>query len=752
MHRALLILCLLFLLPQLLCAQQTLRGSVQDAETGQPLVETLLLLRQKEQTWQTTSDTLGRFRFEALAPGYYQLELRYLGYEPLLLTEVLLESGKESVLNLELLPQASQLERVTVTASRQQLLHPVSVRSISPDETQRFPAVFLDPARQMSAYAGVVAANEQANHLSVRGNAPTSLAWYLEGVEIVNPNHLSNAGTFSDRASGSGGGVNMLSAQLLDYSQFWSGAFPAEYGNVLGAVMDMRLRPGNREQREYTAQIGLLGIDLAAEGPLRSENDASYLVNYRYSTLGLLSAMGVTLGDEDIQFQDLAFHLDLPQGRKGGSWRLFGMGGMYQNFFETIDPQPTDDIERIRFQGQMAALGLRHQRTLNERTRVSTSLVWSGLTSERSFSQFRQSDNFMLQFSDDRNTESRLGLLSTLDHRFSLRARLRSGLRLTALSTQLESSEFATSSEPVQGLLLQPFAQLHYSLSNAFDGVAGVHVQYFSYGSDYSVEPRLSLRWQLAPAHRLSLASGLHSQIQAPVLYHRYGALDFTRALHSVLGYQWQLGQALSLQAEMYYQHLYRVPASETESFSAINLLDNFWPGSIALQNIGQGNNYGLELSLQRHLVRGWYFLANGALFRSNFRAGDELLRVTRFDARHAGNLVAGREFSWMRGTKARTMGLNLRAVYVGGLPVQPGAFEETSQARHPAMYRLDFRLYWKWQPAARTHLLSIDLLNATNRVLEIDDQYHGVGPSLPLRVQTGLIPMLTYRLQWGKR
>lgn len=732
-------------------AQQTLRGKVYDSDSHLPLVNASVVLSSEQGQWQTNTDTLGQFRFEEMDATRYVLELHYLGYETFRLAEVLLSSGKETVLQLELRQQANVLEGITVTAKRQRDLHPLSVRSISLDEIDRFPATFFDPARHMSAYAGIVAANEQGNHLSVRGNSPTSLAWYLEGVQIVNPNHLSNAGTFSDRASFGGGGINMLSAQLLDHSRFWSGAFPAEYGNVLGGVMDMRLRPGNRERKELTAQVGLLGIDLAAEGPLGSGKDASYLVNYRYSTLGLLSAMGVTLGDEDIRFQDLAFHIHLPEGKKGGRWSLFGMGGRFSNQFEdSTDVSVFTGPKETSFVGEMGALGVRYQRSLNERARLESSIVWSGLSNERR--EERETNLFprkryLLSF--DRNTESRLGLFSALDYRLSIRSRLRTGIRATAMNSSIENGFFPEADYHPRGLLLQPFGQVHIDLHRRLELVAGVHAQFFSFGSDFALEPRASLSWKFASNQRISFASGMHSQLQTPVMYARYGALDFTRALHTVLGYQWQLTKALNFQVELYYQHLYRVPSSPNDIYSAINLIENYWPSTIAMQNIGQGNNYGIELSLQRYQVKGWYFLANTTLFRSNFRAGDGVLRLTRFDARFAGNLVLGKEFAWSRKEKARSFGLSLRSVYVGGQPKGAAPFDRPDAARHPAMYRIDVRIYGKWQPAGRTHLLAIDLINTNNRVLGVADVFHEFSPTTPLRVQTGLVPLLSYRINF---
>src|SRR5438445_3710215 len=112
-----------------------------------------------------------------------------------------------------------------------------------------------------TGFAGVGTTNDGNNDIVIRGNSPTGLLWRMEGVDIPNPNHFSSAAS-------SGGGISILSAQLLSNSDFLTGAFPAEYGDALSGVFDLHLRKGNNEKREYTLQAGVLGLDASAEGPL----------------------------------------------------------------------------------------------------------------------------------------------------------------------------------------------------------------------------------------------------------------------------------------------------------------------------------------------------------------------------------------------------------------------------------------------------------------------------------------------------
>jgi hypothetical protein len=161
-----------------------------------------------------------------------------------------------------------------------------------------------------ASFVGVVSPNDGGNNISVRGNSPYGFLWRMEGIDIPNPNHFANAAT-------SGGGISILSAQILANSDFLTGAFAAEYGNALAGVFDLRLRKGNNEKREYTIQAGLLGIDLEAEGPVSPGSAHSYLVNYRYSTLSMLANLGLEVGDAITNFQDISFNVTLPTKRQG---------------------------------------------------------------------------------------------------------------------------------------------------------------------------------------------------------------------------------------------------------------------------------------------------------------------------------------------------------------------------------------------------------------------------------------------------
>ena len=115
---------------------------------------------------------------------------------------------------------------------------------------------------------------------------------------------------------------------------------PPQYGNALAGALDMRLRKGNDSRRQNTVQLSLIGLDAATEGYFNKEKKASYLINYRYATIGLLSKLGVPLGDEAINYQDLVVNVNLPT-HKAGTFNLFGMYGTSENVFKHL-PSKTD--------------------------------------------------------------------------------------------------------------------------------------------------------------------------------------------------------------------------------------------------------------------------------------------------------------------------------------------------------------------------------------------------------------------------
>lgn len=747
---------------------QTVRGTVVDADTRQPLVGANVILIDTD--YGAVTDSVGRFALQSVPVGRYRLRVSYLGYNTQVLREILVESGKEVVRHIELLESPTALEAVEVSARRSDypVLHPLSVKTLTVEESFRFPATFYDPARLATAFAGVVNDNDQANGLSIRGNSPNGLSWRLEGIDIVNPNHTPNAGTFSDRVTLNGGGVNILSAQMLGTSQFYKGAFPAVYGNALSGILDMRLRDGNNQKHEFIGQIGLLGIDLAAEGPLSSNKRSSYLVNYRYSTVGLLTQLGVEFGDEAINFQDVSFNLTFP-GKKGQRFTIFGVGGQSENIFKgKTDPAEREfekDRFNIDFESEMGAIGMSYAFPIGKNGIWTSTLGASRLTSKRQSYRIRETDNAR----EDRDfyEQQKVSLFTSYQHKFSARTRLAAGIQIArdgaTVSTISYTSPPSIFGGSYEDWLLQPFVNLSTRIGTQLNVNAGLHYTYFNLNGTDNLEPRASAQWLFADEHSLSLAYGLHSQLQLPQNYASTTDLELTKAHHLVLAYKREISNSTTLEAEVFYQHLFDVPISAQgqNSFSVLNQIELVTPMQLA--NDGTGKNYGLELSLQRFILDDYYFLANATYYESKYEGSDGIERDTRFNGNYIFNVTAGKEWNWLsKKDKYKVFGANLRLVYFGGfrdspIDVEASRLQEETvyidefafSVQQPDFFRTDLRVYLKFNREKYIASWSLDIQNLTNRENTAYSYFDLEQDAIVERKQLGIIPVINYRIEF---
>ncbi len=262
-----LIIALTFIFIESTFAQEStksIRGQVFDKDSQMPLFGASLVIADSDPQIGTTTDMDGEFNFGKLPVGRYDVIIYYLGYETNVITNVLLGSGKEVVLNIELTESVVNLEEVVVNGKKNKSevinqMATVSARTFTVEETRRYAGSISDPARMASSFAGVTGDPSGNNEIVIRGNSPRGMLWRLEGVDIPNPNHFAEEGS-------TGGPISILNGTTLDNSDFFTGAFPAEYGNAYSGVFDVSLRNGNNKRREYSIQAGLMGLMVQLKG------------------------------------------------------------------------------------------------------------------------------------------------------------------------------------------------------------------------------------------------------------------------------------------------------------------------------------------------------------------------------------------------------------------------------------------------------------------------------------------------------
>jgi len=227
---------------------QQFRGTVTDQVLQQPLAGATVTINPLGRS--VITDISGVFRFNNIPVGTYRINVSFTGFKEGVAENITVNSGKETVINVSLETMIHTESAVIVKAGSKKNkplndMSAVSARAFTVEETQKYAAAVNDPLRMATGFAGVFAADDGNNSVVIRGNSPTGLLWRMEGMDIPNPNHFSTPGN-------SGGGISILSSQLLSNSDFITAAFAAEYGNALSGVFDLKLRKGNNEKREYT--------------------------------------------------------------------------------------------------------------------------------------------------------------------------------------------------------------------------------------------------------------------------------------------------------------------------------------------------------------------------------------------------------------------------------------------------------------------------------------------------------------------
>lgn len=762
---------------------QTIRGTVYDADSRQPLPGAHVLLPGTDPLLGTSTDAEGRFRLEGVPLGRHDLAAGFLGYEAALLPQVLVTAGKEVVLDLPLTESAAALGELVVSAGDDgnrplNEMATASARSFSVEETGRYAAGIFDPARMALNFAGVAASGDDlSNEIVVRGNSPRGLLWRLEGIEIPNPNHFSGLGA-------GGGAISMLSASTLARSDFYTGAFPAEFGNASSGVFDLSLRNGNDARREYSVMAGLLGIEAAAEGPFREGGRASYLVNYRYSTLALLSTFLQPVGDLLPTYQDLSFKVHVPTVR-AGTFDLWGLGGA-SRAEEPVSADSSAWESRWDAYGSdawqsMGVLGLGHRLLLGERTWVRTVAALStNRYRDRSYYLDAETDYASVPYDSTRFREWTLRGSVTLHHKVNARHALRGGLIYghTDFRYRYDNADTAgvwtryLSGEGTAGLG-QAHAQWRFRFHEDWTLQAGVHGSWWRLGDALALDPRLALSWRQSAARTWTLALGQHAKPEHPSSYYLEAAeagapprvredLPLPRAWHGVLGLDQALGGGWRVRAEAYGQYLLDVPV-DADSGSAGSLINaqSIWDlvGVDSVAADGAGSNVGLDLTLERSFRHGWYLLATGSVFRSRYRAADGRWRPTAYDRGYTANVLAGKE--WPVGRKGnKTLGVNGKVLLQGGNrhdAIDLAASRAAGRtvyvpggewaARVPAYFRLDAGVQYRWEKARTTQALLLDVQNATNRQNLWTRYYDPETGRLEGATQTGLFPFINYRV-----
>ncbi len=762
---------------------QTVKGIITDADSKKPLAgATVSLLTGSKKT--ALSDSAGQYRLNNIEVGRHSFVITFSGYEQRTVNEVLVSAGKQLEINVTMTEDVKKLDAVIVKGNRNRSkaineFATASARQFSVEDTRRYPASLQDPAQMVQNFAGVSGMGDQ-NTIVVRGNSPVGVLWRLEGIEIPNPNHFSLLGT-------SGGGISMLSSSTLANSDFYTGAYPPEIGKATSGVFDLNLRTGNKDKKEHSFMFGLLGIEAASEGPFKKGGESSYLINYRYSTLGLFKLF-VDFGNNIPGYQDLSYKLNFVT-KKAGSFQFFGLLGANSN----VDKGEKDstlwkfDKPNIaqKINSGTGVIGLAHQYFFSKSSYIKTIVAATGTSFKGFVDTLNPRNNYSRERIWNANQQDRAYRISVLyNNKINAANTLRAGL-IASHITYLFKEDNYDDAEKIWRTFFstkgntqyyQAYVQWKHRFSNRISLLTGMHSSLWTLNNSYSIEPRAAFTYHAARSQVITLAAGLHARPENISTYVFDGSasggsrstanigLGMTKAAHVVAGYEKGFRTGWRVKAEAYFQHLYNVPVEEKQNswFSMLNASMAYDLIDVGkLVNKGTGANYGIDLTVEKPFNKNYYVLFAGSLFRSTYKTYEGIQYNSLFNRSYQANIVTGKE--WRKGrNKKNIFGINAKVLTSGGMrqsPIDLAASNEAGKVKYQqgkyftgktgAYFRMDLGFSYKINKKYSTHSISIDIQNVTGRKNVFSEGWDKRTQRVQKVYQLGTLPFINYRIEF---
>lgn len=691
------LLLILILASQLLLSEnkevptQDIKGKVVSFKSRLPVIGASIML--KGTNYGSIADKNGDFTIKNIPVGRYEIAVSAIGYDPHI-SNVVLSSGRQLQLSFELHSHIIGMEDVHISGKKSSY-DPINSASLasamifSKDDVERFAGSRLDPARMAQNYAGVLGASDERNDIIIRGGSPTELLWRIDGIDVPNPNHFATQGS-------TGGPISGINSDLLDDSDFLTGAFSAEYYDKMSGVFDLNTRSGNKENYEFMGQFGFNGLELGAEGPLPIRN-SSFLAHFRYSFLQILEAMGIDFGYSGTpRYKDGDLKLDFSPNalHKISFTSIFGISNidMLRSKQKDVATGDFDLINRTDF----ATFGINYRHIFSEK-------VYGRLILGSVFGQFRTTIDSITTDGNHNVTDKDFYFLQNSSEGFhTLKYELNVSVKPNAFLTFgmegrlrwydfIEQEYFPGSSGGgiwslnADGKAYQiiAFTNLNWDITSSLKANIGITGQYLETSKKTTLEPRLGLRWQFLPLHTLNIGYGQHRQSLPLLIYYSKEEnrnLDFISSTHYILGYSLHLSQGALLKIESYYKDISNAPIDKYEmnAWSFLNTGADF--GTVqgqgrSLVSNGLGKAYGAEFSIMKHFSNNYYLLATASYIRQFYKSSDNEWRTGAFDNLYVFNLLGGYELIV---SPSFTMEFSCRYSHAGGRPYRPLDLEKS--------------------------------------------------------------------------
>lgn len=662
-----------------------IKGRILDSETKESLVA--VNIEVLNTILGAATDMDGYYVIPDVPVGNYRLRITYLGYEPLIQTDIIVRPDRTTFLNVELKKSVIELEAITVSAGYfgNTTDQPLSLTNFSAEEIRRAPGSAGDVSRIIYGLPSVAKVNDTKNSLIVRGGSALENSFYVDNIEITNINHFPEQGS-------SGGPIGMINVDLIKDVNFYAGGFNASYGDRLSSVMELRFREGDRDRFNGQLDLGLGGFGGVAEGPFPDQK-GSWLIAARRSYLDLIvDAIGQTTSSVP-QYSDIQVKMvyDVSPHHRLTAIGVMGWDKITLKADDAVDQKQNmyNDLDIIQ-----NTLGLDWQ------------YLWgkAGYTNT-SFSHSITKYNFVLnetRYYLQTGNEKILLDQSSGEQEFRLRnINNYNPHRLLKFTFGLESKYFLTDFNNYYGpyydflgnptpalsvtnkttaIKLHGFLCANWKPLPRFTLIPGIRLGHFTYNGHTHLSPRFSASYQLMEKTALNFSTGIYYQNLPLVLLaqnEENKKIKDPRSTHLVLGISHLLTDNTQLSVEAYYKKYDDMPLDPTQP--ELFLIDEVHHSGLflphgPLQDSGKAISSGIEIMIQKKLAESIYGMVSTSFFRSLYQDFEANLRNRVYDNRITFNVEGGYKPN-------KKWEFSLRWIYAGGAPYTPLDEQSSSNA-----------------------------------------------------------------------
>jgi len=759
MKKYLLLFCLSLLIIQEIGAQESgigiVRGRVYNAINNEPIM--FASVGVEGTSAGATTDIEGNYAITNLAPGLYNVQVSYVGFDEETVYEIQVSNSRPTTVDFALEEATANLEEVVVRASpfRKTQESPVSLRTIGATEIQRNPGGGRDISKVVQSLPGVTTTASFRNDLLIRGGAPNENRFYLDEVEVPNINHYATQGA-------SGGPVGMINVDFIREVDFYSGAFTANRGNALSSVFNFKQKDGRSDRLGVTATIGATDAGLTLEGPLGKKT--TFLASARQSYFQFLFKL---IGLPYLPtYNDFQVKVKTRFDQKN-ELTFIGLGAI-DNFFLNLDrgynrladlESPTqEDLNAI--EGEQFIIDTYPG---NGQWNYTTGLVYKRY-SENGFSTFVLSrnmlDNQATKYEGNVENDDNL-VLNYKSQEIENKLRIEQTTRSNGFKwnygvnyqlTKYNNSTFNRVTTP-QGLFtVDYFTEFSFVQYGIFAQVSkkamddrlslsfGIRTDANSYSDAMSnpldhLSPRFSLAYALNERLSINFNSGVYYQLPAytvmgykdenGVLVNKKNGVSFIRNTHAVAGLELNTETDSKITVEGFYKFYDNYPFLLRDSINLANLGGDFGViGNEPVVSNKQGRTYGIEFLFQQRLYKGFYGIVSYTLGWSEFEDKNGNFIPSSWDSRHTVNLTGGKRFkgNWEVGANWRFQSglpytpFNVeRSALIENWSIRGGGipdWDKLNTERYAAAHTLDIRIDKKWFFKRRSVNVYLDIEN----------------------------------------